>query len=144
MVQHLPKHDAAPALLPARAPRRKVFVRGLVLDASIGAYEHEKNYRQPVRIDLVADVVEPAEPASDRLEDVVCYNRLAQGIKAILAEGHIRLVETLAERIATLALSNPLVLSVVVKVEKPNAVREAEAAGVEIARAKPGADFIGD
>lgn len=127
-VEQLPK--------PANAPRRKIFVRGLALDAEIGAYEHEKGRTQPLRIDFEAEVVEPSDPAGDRLEDVVCYNRLTQGVKAILAEGHIKLLETLAERIADLVMSHPMALMVRVRIEKPEAVAEAEAAGVEIERSK--------
>lgn len=120
----------------ASAPQRRIFVRGLTLDAEIGAYEHEMGRKQPVKIDFEAEVVEPSDPAGDRLEDVVCYNRLTQGIKAILAEGHIKLVETLAERIADLVMAHPMTLSVVVRIEKPQAVPEAETVGVEIRRTK--------
>ena len=118
------------------APQRKVFLRDLKLDAVIGAYDSEQGAPQPVRISLEANVLEPSDPVGDRLEDVVCYNKLAQGIKAIIAEGHIKLVETLAERIADLALSHPMVMSITVRVEKPNAIVEAFAAGVEITRTK--------
>jgi len=121
---------------PATAPRRKVFVRGLKLDASIGAYDHEKAAPQPLSIDIEIEVIEPADPTGDRLEDVVCYNRLTQGVKAIIAEGHIKLVETLAERIAELAMAHPMVIAAAVRIEKPNAIAEAEAAGVEILRRK--------
>ncbi len=120
----------------ANAPRRKVFLRNLTLDAQIGAYDSEQGVAQPVRINLEAEVAEPSEPIGDRLEDVMCYNRLTQGIKAIIAEGHIKLVETLAERIAELALSHPMVEAIAVRVEKPHAIAEAEAAGVEIIRTK--------
>jgi len=120
----------------ANAPRRKVFVRGLTLDAFIGAYDHEQGSPQPVTIDLEMEVIEPSDPIGDRLEDVVCYNKLTQGIKALIAEGHIKLVETLAEKIADLALSHPMVISVLVRVEKPQAITEASAAGVEILRTK--------
>ena len=119
-----------------KAPRRKVFVRGLVLDAYIGAYESEQGAPQPVRIDLEIDVIEPSDPVADNLEDVVCYNKMTEGIRTILSEGHIKLVETLAERIADLPLSHGMVNSVIVRVEKPNAIREAAAAGVEIERRK--------
>ena len=118
------------------APQRKVFLRDLKLDAFIGAYDSEQGAPQPVHINLEADVLEPSDPVGDRLEDVVCYNKLTQGIKAIIAEGHIKLVETLAERIADLALSHPMVMSITVRVEKPNAIVEAFAAGVEITRTK--------
>lgn len=120
----------------ATAPRRRVFVRGLVLDAYIGAYESEQGVTQPIRIDFEADVIEPANPVSDSLDDIVCYDRMTQGIKAILGEGHIKLVETLAERVADLVLSHPMVLSVMVRIVKPNAIAEAEAVGVEIIRTK--------
>lgn len=126
----------APLPQSATAPRRKVFVRGLELDAEIGAYEHEYGRTQRLRIDFEAEVIEPSEPAGDRLEDVVCYNRLTQGIKAMLAEGHIKLIETVAERIADLVMAHPMTMTVRVRIEKPGAIAEADAAGVEITRSK--------
>lgn len=128
--------EVTPLPRSAKAPRRKVFVHGLVLDGYIGAYDKEQGVTQPIRFDLELEVIEPSNPVSDRLEDVVCYDRMTQGVKAILAEGHIKLVETLAERVADLALSHPMVLSVTVRIIKPNAIPEAEAAGVEIIRMK--------
>ncbi|MEM9496177.1 MAG: dihydroneopterin aldolase [Pseudomonadota bacterium] len=130
-----PQPGAAPSAPPA--PVRRVFVRGLKLNAYIGAYESEQGVQQPVHIDLEMDVAEPANPASDALEDVVCYNRMTQSVKAILEEGHIKLVETLAERIAALALAHPMVSGVCVRIEKPNAIAEAAGAGVMIERRKP-------
>ena len=121
---------------PDNAPQRKVFVKGLLLDAFIGAYEHEQGVSQPLRIDFELDVTEPVNPVSDQLEDVVCYNKLTQSVKQIIDEGHIKLVETLAERVADLALSHPMVISVSVRIEKPNAIAEADAVGVEIYRTK--------
>lgn len=130
------KNDVTPLPRPADAPKRKIFVKGLTLPAYIGCYESEQGVTQPLRIDFTAEVLEPADPAGDRLEDVVCYNKLTQGIKEIIAEGHIKLLETLAERIADLAIAHPMVISVSVRIEKPNAIEEAEAAGVEIFRQK--------
>ena len=128
--------EIAPLPRAAGAPRRKVFVRDLELSAYIGVYDAEQGVRQPIKINLEIEVMEPSDPVGDRLEDVVCYNKLTQGIKAIIDEGHIKLVETLAERIAELALSHIMVDAVVVRVEKPNAIPEAAAAGVEILRTK--------
>ncbi len=118
------------------APRRLIFVRDLVLDAYIGVYDEEQGVSQPVRIDIEVEVAEPGAPEADRLEDVMCYNRLTEGVKAIIASGHIKLVETLAERIASLALSHPMAISARIRVEKPRAIEEANAAGVEIMRVK--------
>lgn len=118
------------------APRRFIFVRDLALDAFIGVYDEEQGVSQPIRIDMEVEVMEPAAPEGDRLEDVMCYNRLTTGVKDILAAGHIKLVETLAERIASLVLAHPMAISVRVRVEKPNAIAEAAAAGIEIVRYK--------
>lgn len=128
--------EVSPLPRNASAPRRKVFVRDLELSAFIGVYDSEQGVLQPVKINLEIEVMEPSDPVGDRLEDVVCYNKLTQGIKAIIDGGHIKLVETLAERIAELALSHAMVDAVMVRVEKPNAILEAAAAGVEILRTK--------
>ncbi len=134
------KNDHTPEVTPipraTNAPRRKIFVRGLMLDAFIGVYDNEQDAAQPLKIDLQVEVIEPSNPIGDSLEDVVCYNKLTQGIKAIIAEGHIKLVETLAERVADLALSHPMAIAVDIRIEKPNAISEAAAAGVEISRTK--------
>ncbi len=136
MAKNRPTSEIAALPRTATAPRRRVFVRALMVDAFIGAYEKEQGAAQKVKIDLEIEVIEPSNPVSDRLEDVVCYNKLTQGIKAIIDEGHIRLVETLAERVAGLALSHAMVYSVLVRIEKPNAIAEAAGAGVEIMRTK--------
>lgn len=128
--------NVTPLPKPARAPVRRVFVRGFKVEARIGAYEHEMLRPQPLVIDMEIEVVEPSNPTADRLEDVVCYNRLAEGVKAIIAEGHIKLVETLAERIADLAMAHPMVIAARIRIEKPRAIAEASAAGVEIERRK--------
>jgi len=120
----------------SRETRRTVFIRGLALEALIGAYDHEYDRPQPIIIDLSLDVLVPDRPTIDSLDEIVCYNRMAEGVRAIVAAGHIRLVETLAERIALMALGNPLVRAATVRIEKSAAVDGAAGAGVEIRREK--------
>ena len=115
---------------------RKVFVRDLVLEAHIGAYEHEQGATQPIILNIEVDVIEPVEPASDNLEDVFCYNKMTQAIKRILAHGHIRLLETIAEHIAEMILLHPLTTAALIKIEKPRAIENACAAGVILKRTK--------
>ena len=76
----------------------KVFVRDLVLSARIGVYQHEKLAMQRVRINL--ELVCTEHPAiKDELNNVVNYADLVEQVRAIVDEGHINLVETLADRI---------------------------------------------
>lgn len=119
---------------------RRVFVRELRLPARIGVYAEEKLAPQDVIIDMELWVRETplglGGPLGGPLDyaDVVCYDSLVQRTKALLAEGHIDLVETMAERLAALCLEDSRVRRVRVCVEKPAAIPEAAGAGVEIER----------
>jgi 7,8-dihydroneopterin aldolase/epimerase/oxygenase len=123
-----------PVIAEASQPARRVFVRDLLLDALIGVYPEELTRPQKVLINLDLWVAEtPGEPPRSYAE-VVCYENLVNRAKALLAEGHIGLVETLAERLAGLCLADPRVLWARVRVEKPDAIAEAAGVGVEIER----------
>lgn len=122
----------------ADAKRRigHVFVRDLELSAHIGVYRHEKNAAQPLRINVDLTVQEGEGPVGDRLSNVVDYGKVVDGIRAIIDEGHVNLVETLAERIAAFALADERVLVARVRIEKLKVIPEARSVGVEIERAR--------
>ena len=73
-----------------------------------------------------------SQAIDDQIERVLDYDMIIAIIKTILAEGHINLVETLADEIATRCLSHPRAASVRVKIEKLD--KEPGAVGVEIVR----------
>jgi dihydroneopterin aldolase len=111
---------------------RVVFVRDLVIGASIGVYKHERRAAQPVRINI--DLAVDDGPINDDVKNVVDYQTIIDGVEAIVDAGHINLVETLAERIAEMCLTDGRVASARVRVEKLNVAPEAAAVGVEIER----------
>ena len=115
---------------------RKIFINGLKVDAQIGVYDFEHGQTQPLLIDFEMKVEEPDNPVSDSIEDVVCYNKISQEIFSIIDEGHIGLVETLAERINDIAMRHPMAIDSKVCIKKLNAIERADAAGVEIYRSK--------
>lgn len=104
-------------------------MRGLALEAEIGVYRHERGRPQPLVIDVEAEL---APRYVGTLGDTLNYEKLANAARAIAAEGHIDLVETYAERLAAACLNDPQVTRVRVRVEKPQALPGAAAAGVEI------------
>jgi len=115
---------------------RLVRVRDLVLPVNIGIYDFEKQGPQRVCINVECKVREEDGPISDDIANVVSYEDIVNGIKAIVAEGHINLVETLAERIAGLCLADPRVALARVGVDKLDVVPEAASVGVEIERSR--------
>jgi dihydroneopterin aldolase len=115
---------------------RHVFIRDMVLPASIGIYPHEQSAPQRIRVNIDLAVPEPADPGvgRDELHRVVNYERVAQSIRRIVGAGHVMLVETLAERIAEACLTDTRVQCARVRVEKLDVFADAGSAGVEIER----------
>ena len=114
---------------------RHVFIRNLELPAQIGVYRHEVGKTQPVRIN-VDMAVEDLLDLGDDLKKVVDYGVIEGKIRAIIEEGHVNLIETLAERIAAACFDDARVKTARVRVEKLHALSAAESAGVEIERSR--------
>lgn len=109
----------------------RIFVRDFVLPVRIGAYAHERSKPQDVRFNVDVRVVRPHHVPED-MRDVFSYDLVTDSIRMIVAQEHIALAETLAERIAAVILTYPRVASLTVRVEKLDV-----GAGVEITRRKP-------
>jgi (5-formylfuran-3-yl)methyl phosphate synthase len=125
---------AAPEPRERALPQDRIFVRDLVLPVRIGAYRSEQQAPQRVRFNVEAEVGR-APRAPTGMRDILSYDIITDGISRIIAEAHIDLVETLAERIAELVLAEPRVTRTIVRVEKldtgPGSV------GIEITRERP-------
>ena len=125
-----------PVIADALSASRHVFVRDLKVMALIGVHPHEEVDPQQVVISVDLTVSESGDPHEDRIYNVVCYEKLVNGIKAIVASGHVNLVETLAEKIAAHALETELVKAARVRIDKPGAFVDASSVGVEIERVR--------
>jgi dihydroneopterin aldolase len=110
----------------------KVRVMDLVLPVRIGVWSEEQGITQRVRFSVELSVF-PAPRASEDVNQIISYDFIIDGIKAILAEGHVLLVETLAERIAEHCLSDRRAAMVRVLAEKLDRVPGASL-GCEIIR----------
>jgi dihydroneopterin aldolase len=112
---------------------RHIIVSNLEFPMQIGVYTREKGRTQKVRINFDLSVLDT--PADDHdLKTVVDYCALVDRIRAHALSRHVHLVETLAEEIAAICLEDARVLKARVRVEKPEAIADADAAGVEIER----------
>ena len=113
---------------------RHVFIRDLTLTGLIGVYRHEKLNAQRIRINVDLAVKETPGMVKDRLVDVVSYEDVASGIRNMFGNGHVNLVETLAENISDMCFNDKRVLSARVRIEKLDVFEDAASAGVEIER----------
>ena len=120
----------------AGARVRHVFVRDLDLMALIGIYDHEKVNAQRIIVNVDLSVQEVEGPMSDEIDHVVSYEIVVKKIEAIVAAGHVNLVETLAEKFAESCLKDKRVLAARVRIEKPDIIPNARSVGVEIERSR--------
>jgi dihydroneopterin aldolase len=118
---------------------RHVFVRGLTLQALLGVHAHEAAQPQRVLIGIDLAVTDDAAPAAegpDAIDRVVDYGAVAETARRIAAAGHVRLCETLAERIAVALLDDARVQCVRVSVEKPDVLPDVTSVGVVVERTR--------
>lgn len=115
-----------------------IFLRDLRVETIVGVWDWERKIRQTVSIDLemAADIRRAA--ASDSLDDTLNYKLVAKRVQQFVAESSFQLVETLAENIAEVVLSDFDVPWVEVRVNKPGAIRGARDVGVKIRRENDG------
>ncbi|NCF76624.1 MAG: FolB domain-containing protein, partial [Proteobacteria bacterium] len=71
---------------------------------------------------------------SQNIADTLNYAELASQAAQLTVEGEYLLIESLVEDLAALTLDHPTAKAVTVRVEKPQAVRDARSVGVEIYR----------
>jgi len=124
---------------PTTSGTYRVFVRDLVLAARIGVWKREKNVDQRVRVnvELLADKPGPlvaADGRAGRRDRILRYDTVVTAIRRLIAEGHVDLCETLAERIALICLENRRVRMARVRVEKLDVYPDAASVGAEVER----------
>ena len=113
-----------------------IFVNDLMLNAELGVYAHEKNIQQPLRVNVIAKIKDIPDTSNEKIDNVVCYNQISLIIKEIVNSGHTILLETLAEKILQECLKNNRIETIKIRLEKLDAIDDAESAGIEIERSR--------
>ena len=113
-----------------------IFLNDFLIQANIGVYKYEKEITQPLRINIVAKVRNPKNINDNNLHSVVCYNQISKKIKKIIKSGHTILLEKLAEKIFLECFKNKRIETMKIRLEKLDAIQDAESAGIEIERSR--------
>ena len=111
-----------------------VFLHGIKAECIIGVWDWERRVKQLLTIDLdmATDISRAA--STDQLEDTLDYKAVAKRVMNFVADSEYQLVETLAEKIAQLLMSEFDSPWCRVCLNKGGAVRGARHVGVIIER----------
>ena len=127
---------AAPVDFPDSGGRwQRVRIEGMVIECLIGVHECELEAPQRVSIDVELVRREPDDPTDEIYARVMCYETVINKIRAIAAEGHIKLVETFAERIADACTAKyPALAALNIAVNKIDVFPDVAKVGVRLER----------
>ncbi|MDF1767006.1 MAG: dihydroneopterin aldolase [Gammaproteobacteria bacterium] len=111
-----------------------VYIRELEIETIIGIYEWERETRQTVSIDLEMGCDNRKAAASEDIADALDYKSVAKRLISFVEESEFLLVETLAERLASIVLEEFSVPWLRLRLGKPGAVTGSKDVGVIIER----------
>jgi dihydroneopterin aldolase len=113
-----------------------IFLKALEIETVIGVFDWERQIKQTVVLDLemAADIRQAA--ATDNLDDTLNYKAVAKRLIDFVSHSQFQLVETLAERVADIVLTEFSVPWLRLQLSKPGAVRGARDVGVIIERGR--------
>ena len=114
----------------------KIIIKDLLAHGIIGVYEREREQPQDILINLILYTDLKAAGQSDRIEDSINYAEIAEQVKRHAQTAKRLTVEALAQDIVDILLNEFGVKEVIVRVEKPNAIKYAGSVGVEIKRSR--------
>ncbi|HEX2567585.1 MAG TPA: dihydroneopterin aldolase [Burkholderiales bacterium] len=83
-----------------------ILIRDLRVEALIGIHKRERHVRQTLSVDLDIGIPGTAVFSSDKVADTIDYEQVALRIRALAGSGDFRLVETFAERVASLLMKD--------------------------------------
>ena len=117
-----------------------IFIRELTVETVIGIYDWEREIKQAVVFDLelACDVARAA--ATDSVDDTLNYKALCQRVVEYVQGSEFQLVETLAERVAQMILSEFEVTWLRLTLNKRGALSAAKDVGVCIERSVKSAE----
>ena len=107
---------------------RKILISNLIIQASVGVYEHEKQFKQKIIVNVELLLSNDSEPEQDNLESTQDYSQFRTCLIDIIQSQHFHLLETLVEKIHSNLMIYSYVIGAKVKITKPDIFNDCEVA----------------
>ena len=108
--------------------KRKILINNLIIQASVGVYEHEKQFKQKIIVNVELLLSNDSEPKQDNLESTQDYSQFRTCLIDITQSQHFHLLETLVEKIHSNLMIYSYVIGAKVKITKPDIFNDCEVA----------------
>ena len=107
---------------------RKILINNLIIQASVGVYEHEKQNKQKLIVNVELLLSNDSEPKQDNLKSTQDYSQFRKCLIDIIQSQHFQLLEVLVEKIHSTLMVNSYVIGAKVNISKPNIFNDCEVA----------------
>ena len=124
-------------LKPAKnTTKRTIFIKDFIIHEIIGMHDHEKIKKQKIKFNIVINVNQNTLPNEKDLRSIINYEKITKKLKNLVKNKKYNFLESLAEDSFVEIFKDKRISSVKIKIEKPDAIKNANSAGVEIFKSR--------
>ena len=124
-------------LKPAKnTTKRTIFIKDFIIHEIIGMHDHEKVKKQKIKFNIVIDVNQNTLPNEKDLRSIINYEKITKKLESLVKNKKYNFLESLAEDSFVEIFKDKRISSVKIKIEKPDAIKNASSAGVEIFKSR--------
>ena len=114
--------------------KKKVIIKDLLLNFVIGYYSAEKAKKQNVKFNIELNYTDQKNLNDKDIKSIVDYGRIIKVIKNMTKNKHYNFLESLADDLFDELFKDERIDKIKLKIEKLDAIREADSVGIEITK----------
>ena len=112
--------------------KRTVFIKDFIIHEIIGIHDHEKTKKQKIKFNIVLDVDQNTVPNEKDIKSIVDYEKITNKLENLAKDKKYNFLESLTEDSFKEIFEDKRISSVKIKIEKPDAIKNADSVGVEV------------
>jgi dihydroneopterin aldolase len=116
--------------------KRTVLIKDFIIYEIIGIHKNEKLNKQKIIFNIVINVNQNIYPDENDLSSIVDYERITNKLKKLAKNKKYNFLESLAEDSFNEIFADKRINSVKIKIEKPDAIANAQSVGVEVFKSR--------
>jgi dihydroneopterin aldolase len=116
--------------------KRTVLIKDFIIHEIIGIHQNEKINKQKIIFNIVIDVNQNIYPDENNLSSIVDYEKITNKLKKLAKNKKYNFLESLAEDSFNEIFADKRINSVKIKIEKPDAIANAQSVGVEVFKSR--------
>ena len=116
--------------------KRTVLIKDFIIYEIIGIHQYEKNNKQKIIFNIVIDVNQNIFPDENNLSSIVDYEKITNKLETLAKNKKYNFLESLAEDSFNEIFADKRINSVKIKIEKPDAITNAQSVGVEVFKSR--------